>query len=326
MVGTFTKGIQSFRKVSQFVDNFWRNKGLSNVYQKDASTFIFKFSNISSRNAFLARGTWYIGKRPMVVTAWGVKPGENIVETLPLWIKLSNIPMCYWTDEGLSRLASVIGRPLGADNLTAKLDMIPFAKICVQYTIGSPLPNEIQANVLDPVSNEITVENVEVSYPFRPLVCVGCKSLGHTAAACPKIKRVWIQKTKEAEKETVCPVPECHVPTQCHGDLNQTCPAPEVAQQELGLGAKNTTTEDTQFSTPGKDEGWVEVKRKGHPSASIEDYSPTPPHNFKNLKSVDEIDQKKAELSVIKPASRLSRKKQKRQRNSLGKSSPPLSH
>lgn len=83
--------------------------------------------------------------------------------------------------------------------------------------------------------------------------------------------------------------------------------------------------------TPGTDEGWVEVKRKGRTSASPAEESPTPPQNFKNLKFVDEIEMKKVATDLDKGAggstsnSRSSRKKQKRKRNSLGKNSPSLS-
>lgn len=65
--------------------------------------------------------------------------------------------------------------------------------------MGDPLPNEIQASVLDPVTNEKSVTKVLVSYPVRPLFCTGCKSLGHSTSACPKVNRVWVQKVKPPE-------------------------------------------------------------------------------------------------------------------------------
>lgn len=94
-VGTFTKGHRSFSAVSSFVEKFWRQKGLTNVYQKDECTYLFKFNSENSLNAFLSRGTWYISQKPMVVTEWGAKPGVNKITSMPLWIKLSNVPECY---------------------------------------------------------------------------------------------------------------------------------------------------------------------------------------------------------------------------------------
>ncbi|KAK1354389.1 hypothetical protein POM88_047645 [Heracleum sosnowskyi] len=102
-------------------------KTLVNVFQKETNVFVFKFVSAATMNAALLRGTWYIDQRPMVVTLWGADGSKDITST-PLWLKLSRIPDCYWTQHGLSRLASVIGEPLSVDQLTSKIDMIPFAK------------------------------------------------------------------------------------------------------------------------------------------------------------------------------------------------------
>lgn len=83
-------------------------------------------------NAALSKGTWYVDRKPMIVCRWGSEGFNKPITTIPLWFKLSIIPDCYWTQDGLSRLASVIGEPLCADQLTSKLEMLPFAKFCVK--------------------------------------------------------------------------------------------------------------------------------------------------------------------------------------------------
>lgn len=194
MVGTFSKGTLSYKSVSEFAFQVWKNKGLMSVYQKDVATFIFRFSSESGMNDVLSRGTWYLSRRPLIVTAWGLKPGSTNISTIPLWVKFTNVPDCYWTEEGLGRLASVIGEPIGADHLTSRLELLPFAKMQVRYKLGDPLPHELQASVLDPISKERSVVIVSVTYPVRPLFCNGCSSLGHSASACPKVTRVWRPK------------------------------------------------------------------------------------------------------------------------------------
>lgn len=54
-----------------------------------------------------------------MVTNWGDIGGETSIKEMPVWIKLTNVPDCYWTAEGLGMLASVVGRPLCADTLTS---------------------------------------------------------------------------------------------------------------------------------------------------------------------------------------------------------------
>lgn len=86
----------------------------------------------------------------MVVCAWGCSPCKVPITSMPLRLKLSNVHDCYWTNKGLSSLASIVGRPLSADNLTSQLDVLPFAKMCVQYNYGDPLPNSIPVMAIDP--------------------------------------------------------------------------------------------------------------------------------------------------------------------------------
>ncbi|KAK1388242.1 hypothetical protein POM88_016420 [Heracleum sosnowskyi] len=115
---------------------------------------------------------------------------------MPLWVKFERIPDCYWTQEGLSSLVSVIGPPLGADELTSTLEVLPFAKMCVRYDIGKELPTKIQVTALDPVMKEKSIEVVLVIYPVKPLACTACHTLGHLVSGCPKASRKWVRNDK----------------------------------------------------------------------------------------------------------------------------------
>ncbi|KAK1351496.1 hypothetical protein POM88_054281 [Heracleum sosnowskyi] len=202
IVGSLTKGVLSYSRICKFAHGAWDKYGLVHVAQKDNRTFIFKFDSEESMHNALARGTWYIDKQPMLVNAWGAKVGS--VKTIPLWVKFEKVPDCYWTVEGLGSLASAIGPPIGADALTSQLEILPFAKMCVQYTIGNALPSLLQALDLDPSSGEKSVVDVVVSYPNKPLVCTACKTLGHLVGACPMAIRKWVRKEKP-ELETPLP-------------------------------------------------------------------------------------------------------------------------
>lgn len=305
VVGTFSKGTHTFKTVSEFAFQVWKSRGLQSVFQKDVCTFVFRFANETGVNEVLSRGTWYISRRPMIVTAWGHKPGTSTISSMPIWCKFSNVPDCYWTEDGLARLASVIGVPLGADSLTAKMEMLPFAKIQVRYKLGDPLPNEIQATVLDPISNEKSIATVSVTYPLRPLYCSGCNSLGHSAAACPKVTRVWKQKDK-AQPESEVAGKEC------------TAPTPKSVPVE-----KPPCVEE-----PNAEQIWTEVKRKKSGSPSVSESSHAPPITSKNPNRKEEFVEKKgssADVGSSVPAVRLTRTQKKKLKASRGSVSPSLS-
>lgn len=94
----------------------------------------------------LSRGTYYVEHNPMIMCSWGVSPSTPN-NSIPLWVKFTNVPVCYWTRLGLSWLAGVTGVPLCADDLASKLQMLPFSKMCVNYKIEDPLPDNIEVDV-----------------------------------------------------------------------------------------------------------------------------------------------------------------------------------
>ncbi|KAK1394372.1 hypothetical protein POM88_013428 [Heracleum sosnowskyi] len=163
IMGVLTHASLPFHKVSAFTNQAWKSRGLTHVSQKDICTFVFKFDTFENRNSVLSRGTWYLGNQPMIVMAWGAKIGDNT--TFPLWVRFDNIPDNYWSRECLSLLGSVIGNPLYTYEHMSRLEILHFGKLCVEYKIGNELPNKIEVEVLDPVIEEIRIEEVKASNP-----------------------------------------------------------------------------------------------------------------------------------------------------------------
>ncbi|KAK1351620.1 hypothetical protein POM88_054164 [Heracleum sosnowskyi] len=295
IVGTFSKGTHPFSVVKRFAQRFWEGFGLCDVFQKDTKVFLFKFKDEDSMNKVLTKGTWYVDQRPMLVKAWCER--EKPVTSMPLWIKLSNIPDCYWTQKGLSSLASVVGVPISADHLTAKLNILPFARFCVEYKLGTPLPSSIPVMVLDPFTDEKFQAEVLVHYAVKPLTCVACNSLGHTSVTCPLAKRIWVQKNKKGD-----------IISDGDPSPSKSCPSVptfiDEVQQGISSPPLQEPLEDAETIDKGKgkidagEEPWTEVLSKSkHSSArkgSVSPMeSPTPPKNFKKLLLVDEVDARK---------------------------------
>ncbi|XP_070018332.1 uncharacterized protein [Nicotiana sylvestris] len=98
----------------------------------------------------------------------------EILKTMPLWIKLPNLPLNCWSSEILSKVASDLGVPLYTDNCTTNIDRISYAHLLVEMDVIVSLPEVIQVED----SNGIQFEQI-VLYDWKPEFCGVCSHVGH---------------------------------------------------------------------------------------------------------------------------------------------------
>ncbi|KAL2253011.1 UNVERIFIED_CONTAM: hypothetical protein Sindi_0095800 [Sesamum indicum] len=103
---------------------------------------------------------------------------------VPIWIKLRHLPMEYWTTDGLSTVASGVGRPLYPDAITRACTRLDFARVCVMIDVAQTLPKHIIVMTPDENGGE-TPCKVDVEYEWLPPKCTNCMILGHMTKDCP---------------------------------------------------------------------------------------------------------------------------------------------
>ncbi|KAJ8771490.1 hypothetical protein K2173_026667 [Erythroxylum novogranatense] len=79
--------------------------------------------------------------------------------------------MEYWTIDGLSHLASGLGKPLCLDAQTAAMDHIGSPKICIEVPKDTVLPDSVSITRLNE-NGELICDSIVVSYPWKPRVGV----------------------------------------------------------------------------------------------------------------------------------------------------------
>lgn len=100
--------------------------------------------------------------------------------------------MELFTNEGISHIASAIGISLFMDKAIELRNRLSFARACLEISQESPLPSYIHVEIEDFGSIEIDVE-----YPWKPLIRSLCKEIGHTGRGCKNFKRVWRPTAKD---------------------------------------------------------------------------------------------------------------------------------
>ncbi|CAL5364647.1 unnamed protein product [Camellia sinensis] len=182
LVGYFIDKRFSFHYVKTWAEKLWGNL-LEDVVSIDNGFFIFKVKSEEAMDTILEDGPYYVGARLIVIKKWqpGLKLTKCEFSSVPLWVKLYNVPLELWSEEGLGYIASILGTPLYLDEPTFKRSRLTFARICIEVPANKEIPKSFKINLGYGDPYEIQVE-----VPWKPQRCDGCKTFGHTTNLCPQ--------------------------------------------------------------------------------------------------------------------------------------------
>lgn len=69
---------------------------------------------------------------------------EEILTTIPLWIKLPNLPLNFWNVVVLSKIGSRLGQSFYANECTTQVRRISFARILVEMDVTKELLKNVK--------------------------------------------------------------------------------------------------------------------------------------------------------------------------------------
>ncbi|KAL0294053.1 UNVERIFIED_CONTAM: hypothetical protein Scaly_3129800 [Sesamum calycinum] len=104
-------------------------KGLQHVSATSSGFFFFRFHTRIAMEDVIEGGPWLFQGQPIVLQCWeqGMSLRRQQHTHVPVWIRLKHLPMEYWTEEGLSTVASGIGTPLYSDGITKDCSRLDYA-------------------------------------------------------------------------------------------------------------------------------------------------------------------------------------------------------
>ncbi|KAL0284159.1 UNVERIFIED_CONTAM: hypothetical protein Sradi_7206900 [Sesamum radiatum] len=155
-------------------------KGLQQVSATSSGFFFFRFTTRFAMEDVIEGGPWLFQGQPIVLQFWeqGMSLRRQKHTQIPVWIRLRHLPMEYWTEEGLSTVASGIGLHYTRIITCSRLD---YARVCVLLDFSSALPKHLV--VISPTlrNGKEDPKRVDVEYEWLPQRCSHCCSLGHVA-------------------------------------------------------------------------------------------------------------------------------------------------
>ncbi|KAL2224793.1 UNVERIFIED_CONTAM: hypothetical protein Sindi_3034800, partial [Sesamum indicum] len=205
-VGYFMGKRPYYHHLKEFAHSVW--PALREVIATANGFFFFQFKTEIDMEEVIEGGPWLFQGQPIVLQKW--EPGmamRKLKHTqVPVWIKLRHLPLEFWTTEGLSTVASGVGKPLYPDAITRACTRLDFARVCVMIDVTQKLEKHIIIMTPDEDGGE-TPCKVDIEYEWLPPKCTGCMTLGHSEKECSLTK-----PQKQTKPPVKVYVPKVNVP------------------------------------------------------------------------------------------------------------------
>ncbi|GJS09807.1 RNA-directed DNA polymerase, eukaryota, reverse transcriptase zinc-binding domain protein [Tanacetum coccineum] len=191
------------------IRRMWGRFGLKDIVVDEGICY-FKFRHEDGINSVIDQSPWLVNGKPLIVQKWDADT-TIVKETpckIPIWIRLSNIPLEAWNVKGISTIASRLGRPIKMDRMTAMMckdgsGRLGFARVLVEINAEKEYIENIKINYIDDLKNVKKTKWVKAEYSWMPDRCKHCCVFGHSFQYCKLKPRVEIPKNGNKQNNQV---------------------------------------------------------------------------------------------------------------------------
>ncbi|GJX17683.1 zinc knuckle CX2CX4HX4C containing protein [Tanacetum coccineum] len=112
LYGYFIGKRMAFPVVEYYARNNWAKHGLKRIMMNSKGFFFFKFDSRAGLEAALEGGPWLIRKSPIILKKWSMDTRllKEELTRIPIWVKLHDVPIQVFEEDGISLIATFIGR------------------------------------------------------------------------------------------------------------------------------------------------------------------------------------------------------------------------
>ncbi|XP_056850409.1 uncharacterized protein LOC130499922 [Raphanus sativus] len=183
VIGQFYSDPPAQSLIHTIVNGIWSKQYKDITVSKlEGNAFLFRIPNVGTRNHVVKQRLWQIEGQTMFVAHWepGNLPEKPSLSSAPIWLELRNVPLQFFNEDGLERIAGLVGEPKYLHPTTANKTNLEVAKVLTIIDPRQPLPEAVNVQF---ESGDIS--RVIVSSPWMPPVCSHCKEIGHNIKRCP---------------------------------------------------------------------------------------------------------------------------------------------
>ncbi|GJW65633.1 hypothetical protein Tco_0117517 [Tanacetum coccineum] len=243
------------------------------VIKDDDDVYYFKFTSLTGLEQVLEKGPWMIRNQPMIFTKWApnLSISKGTITKVPIWAKVHKVPVVAYSEDGLSLIASQIGKPIMLDAFTSAMCLEPcgrigFVRALIEVSAEKDLKKEVTMavlvsalNVVEPVteSNEVQSDGFAIvknkknkGKKVQPRNIEGIK------LSKPRVNFVW--EKKQPNKDNAPTSKAAAEPIVSNVPVKPVSP-PKVPEVALKNSFASLTDEDA--SARGDDQTWINAKQ-----------------------------------------------------------------
>ncbi|GJV67317.1 trichome birefringence-like protein 3 [Tanacetum coccineum] len=151
---------------------------------------------------------WIYLDQPLILTKWSpnMSLSKDKVTKVPVWVKIHKVPVVAYSEDGLSLIATQIGKPIMLDTFTSAMCAEPwgrigFARALIEVTAEKELKQEVTMAVPIVEGDGHTMERMNIEYEWKPSRCRDCKIFGHADDQCPKRVKEPVMETPTIQND-----------------------------------------------------------------------------------------------------------------------------
>lgn len=206
--------------VYNIVNGIWsKNYRDITVSKLEGHAFLFRIPNAATRNRVIRQRLWQIEGQTMFVDKWepGVIPAKPELSSAPIWLELRNVPLQFFNEDSLERIAGLVEDPKFLHPNTANKTVLDVAKVFTIIDPRKPLPEAVNVRF-----DSGDIARILVSSPWMPPICNHCQEIGHITKRCKRAPITCAKSTTHTADK--CTRKQKPPEDRQHSRRNKTCP------------------------------------------------------------------------------------------------------
>ncbi|GJY82805.1 zinc knuckle CX2CX4HX4C containing protein [Tanacetum coccineum] len=147
--------------------------GLKRIMMNSKGFFFFKFDSRASLEAVLEGGPWLISKSLIILKKWSMDTRllKEELTRIQIWVKLHDVPIQVFEEDGISLIATFIGKLVMLDSYTSSMcndswGRSSFARCLIKVNSEADLVDVVTIGIPSLSEDDFTKETIRVDPPI----------------------------------------------------------------------------------------------------------------------------------------------------------------